>query len=354
MLDCGLDWLGALGRVRPHAVVVTHAHPDHAAGLREGAPCPVHATEEAWHGMRRYPIDDRELIQPGRRFSIRSLGLEAFPLEHSLLAPAVGFRLAAGRVAIFYAPDVVAIAERSQALTGIDMYVGDGASVTRAIVRRRGDALIGHAPIREQRLVRRGRRAAGRLHALRVADPPRRAAGREAGRGAWARTRDRRCDRPRRDGARSSGKLETDVKIVLGADDEGRVADAVVDELRSRGHDVTVLEREQWPDVARKVAETVASGDADQGVLFCWTGTGTSMAANKVPGVRAALVWNPWIAEGARRWNDANVLVMSLKQTTPEQARDILDAWLAVDEPDPDEAANIGRLAELDRARRDA
>jgi ribose 5-phosphate isomerase B len=142
------------------------------------------------------------------------------------------------------------------------------------------------------------------------------------------------------------------MRIVLGADDEGRVADEVTNELRSRGHDVTVLEREQWPDVARKVAETVASGDADQGVLFCWTGTGTSMAANKVPGVRAALAWDPWIAEGARRWNDANVLVMSLKRTTPETAKEILDAWLSVDEPDPDEAANIARLGELDRAPR--
>jgi ribose 5-phosphate isomerase B len=142
------------------------------------------------------------------------------------------------------------------------------------------------------------------------------------------------------------------VRIVVGADDEGAVADAVVDELESRGHDVTVLERGQWPEVAREVAETVAAGDADQGVLFCWTGTGTSMAANKVPGVRAALAWEPWIAEGARRWNDANVLVMSLKRTDPETAKEILAAWLAVEAPDPDEADNISRLAELDgRAR---
>jgi ribose 5-phosphate isomerase B len=139
------------------------------------------------------------------------------------------------------------------------------------------------------------------------------------------------------------------MKIVVGADDEGPVADTVVEELRSRGHEVAVVERAQWPDVARRVAETVASGNADQGVLFCWTGTGTSMAANKVPGVRAALAWEPWIAEGARRWNDANVLVMSLKRTEPETARQILDAWLAVEEPDPDEATNIARLAELDR-----
>jgi ribose 5-phosphate isomerase B len=143
------------------------------------------------------------------------------------------------------------------------------------------------------------------------------------------------------------------MKIVVGADDEGRVADVVVDELRERGHDVTVLDRDQWPDVARRVAATVASGEADQGMLFCWTGTGTSMAANKVRGVRAALAWEPWIAEGARRWNDANVLVMSLKRTEPETARQILDAWLAVEEPDPDEAANIARLEELDRAPRE-
>src|ERR671930_2435487 len=134
------------------------------------------------------------------------------------------------------------------------------------------------------------------------------------------------------------------MKIVVGADDEGPVAEAVVDELRARGHDVTVLDREQWPDVARKVGETVAAGDADQGMLFCWTGTGTSMAANKVPGVRAALAWDPWIAEGARRWNDANVLVMSLKRTDPETARRIVDAWLSVEAPDPDEREAIERL----------
>jgi ribose 5-phosphate isomerase B len=138
------------------------------------------------------------------------------------------------------------------------------------------------------------------------------------------------------------------VRIVVGADDEGAVADAVVEELRARGHDVEVLEREQWPDVAARVARTVAGGHADQGVLFCWTGTGTAMAANKIPGVRAALAWEPWIAEGARKWNDANVLVMSLKLTEPGRAKEILAAWLAVEEPDRDEADNIARLGELD------
>jgi ribose 5-phosphate isomerase B len=147
---------------------------------------------------------------------------------------------------------------------------------------------------------------------------------------------------------RSSNVQAVRVRIVVGADDEGLVADTVIEELRSRGHDVTVLERDQWPDVAAKVAQSVAAGEADQGVLFCWTGTGTSMAANKVPGVRAALAWEPWIAEGARKWNDANVLVMSLKRTEPETAKKIVAAWLSVEEPDADEAANIARLGELD------
>ena len=138
------------------------------------------------------------------------------------------------------------------------------------------------------------------------------------------------------------------VRIVVGADDEGAVADAAIEELRSRGHDVEVLDRDPWPDVAARVARAVAAGEADQGLLFCWTGTGTSMAANKVPGVRAALAWEPWIAEGARKWNDANVLVMSLKRTDPETARAIVDAWLSVEDPDPDEAANIAKLGELE------
>ena len=138
---------------------------------------------------------------------------------------------------------------------------------------------------------------------------------------------------------------------MVGADDEGSVADVVVEELRARGHVVTVLPRAEWPHVAVSVARAVASGEADQGVVFCWTGTGTTMAANKVPGVRAALAWEPWIAEGARKWNDANVLVMSLKRTDPNVAKEIVAAWLSVEDPDPDEAANIARLDELDDRR---
>ena len=134
------------------------------------------------------------------------------------------------------------------------------------------------------------------------------------------------------------------MKFVVGSDDPDPLAEHVVANLRRRGHDVRVLPNAAWPSVATEVAEAVARGDADQGVLFCWTGTGTSIAANKVAGIRAALVWDPWIAEGARRWNDANVLVTSLKRTALETADAILDAWFSVEAPDPDELDNIGAI----------
>jgi ribose 5-phosphate isomerase B len=139
--------------------------------------------------------------------------------------------------------------------------------------------------------------------------------------------------------------------VVVGADDAGDVIDAVIAELRARGAAVQVIETGPWPGVARAVGEAVAGGRADTGVLACWTGTGTSIMANKVPGVRAALCWDPWIAEGARRWNDANVLVLSLKRTSAEVAREILAAWLAVAGPDADEAANIAEIGRYEAGR---
>lgn len=137
--------------------------------------------------------------------------------------------------------------------------------------------------------------------------------------------------------------------VIAGADDESPSFQAVIDELRGRGVDLEVVPARDWPSVAVHVAESVASGEADMGVLMCWTGTGTSIMANKVPGVRAALCWEPWIAEGARRWNDANVLVMSSRRTSPETALEVVDAWLAVDGPDSDEVENIERVAEYEK-----
>jgi ribose 5-phosphate isomerase B len=118
----------------------------------------------------------------------------------------------------------------------------------------------------------------------------------------------------------------------------------VCDELVARGHAVvTRVEGEPWPDVGRQVGEAVASGDADRGVVCCWTGTGVSIAANKVAGVRAALCTDAETARGARKWNDANVLAFGLRLTSPEVAKEMLDAFLGTD-VDRDERMNIDRL----------
>ena len=149
MVDCGLDWLGRVAEIAPDAIAITHAHPDHAWGLKEGAPCPVYATEDAWRALDDYPLD-RHTLLPRRPESVAGVTIEAFTVDHSLLAPAVGLRIGDGETAIFYSPDVVYVHERSEALGGVSLYIGDGASVTRSMVRRRGSELFGHAPIRTQ------------------------------------------------------------------------------------------------------------------------------------------------------------------------------------------------------------
>jgi len=150
MIDCGLDWLGKLKRVSPSAIVLTHAHPDHAWGLKRGAPCPVYAPEKTWQELSHYPIKDRHVIKERTPTKIHRITFEAFPVEHSILSPAVGLRVSAGRACIFYAPDLIFIHDRSAALKEVQIYIGDGATVTRSFIRRRGKALIGHAPVRTQ------------------------------------------------------------------------------------------------------------------------------------------------------------------------------------------------------------
>lgn len=134
------------------------------------------------------------------------------------------------------------------------------------------------------------------------------------------------------------------MRIAFGTDERTDLTDRIRAALAERGHDVVVVgEGVPWPDVGRGVGEAVASGTADRGVVCCWTGTGVSMAANKVAGVRAALCTDPATAAGARRWNDANVLALGLRLTSPALAEEMLDAFLATD-PDAGEAPNIARL----------
>ena len=139
------------------------------------------------------------------------------------------------------------------------------------------------------------------------------------------------------------------MRIAYASDDENETTRAVVAYLGEQG-DLTVLPTSgQWPDVGAAVGRAVADGTADVGVVMCWTGTGTAIAANKVPGVRAALAWDPWIAKGARLWNDANVLALSLKRLAPDVAVEVVRAFLETSEVDPTEAENIAHVSGMDQ-----
>jgi ribose 5-phosphate isomerase B len=134
------------------------------------------------------------------------------------------------------------------------------------------------------------------------------------------------------------------MRIAFGTDESTELTDHVKAKLAEAGHEVVVVgEDVAWPDVGRGVGEAVARGQADRGVVCCWTGTGVSMAANKVPGVRAALCTDRETASGARKWNDANVLAMGLRLTSPTVADEMIDAFLTT-EPDGSETGNIQRV----------
>jgi ribose 5-phosphate isomerase B len=150
------------------------------------------------------------------------------------------------------------------------------------------------------------------------------------------------------------GGTVSDMRIAVAADERTGVADAVVAGLRARGHE-TVLhgalaegERDDWAWASEAAARDVADGRAEQAVVACWTGTGASIAANKVPGIRAALCGDAETAAGARRWNDANVLALSLRTTSEAVLAEILDAWFAAEpSPDDEDRANVAHLDDI-------
>jgi phosphoribosyl 1,2-cyclic phosphodiesterase len=150
MIDCGTDWLGRLDAVLPRAIVLTHAHPDHAAGLAEGAPCPVYATKQTWNLIDRFPIEDRHTLPLNKSLVIEGVRFNTVPVEHSVRAPAVGYRVWANGSSFFYVPDVAGLPNIRGALRGIDVYIGDGATFRRSMVRKKDGTRIGHASIGEQ------------------------------------------------------------------------------------------------------------------------------------------------------------------------------------------------------------
>jgi ribose 5-phosphate isomerase B len=145
------------------------------------------------------------------------------------------------------------------------------------------------------------------------------------------------------------------VKIAVAADERTGVAETVLDELRSRGHEpiahgaLAEAERNDWAWASEAAARDVAEGRAEQAIVCCWTGTGASIAANKVAGVRAALCLDAQTAGGARKWNDANALAISLRTTSEAELKEILDAWFA-GEPSADagDVANVEHLGEIE------
>jgi ribose 5-phosphate isomerase B len=147
------------------------------------------------------------------------------------------------------------------------------------------------------------------------------------------------------------------MRIAVAADERTGVASVLVDELRQRGHEPIAHgaladgERADWAWASERAARDVAEGRADQAIVCCWTGTGASIAANKVAGVRAALCGDAATAAGARRWNDANVLALSLRATSEPELGEILDAWLTERaSDDDDDRANVAHLAEIETA----
>ena len=146
------------------------------------------------------------------------------------------------------------------------------------------------------------------------------------------------------------------MRIAVAADERARIADVVVDELRRRGHEpiphgaLSDAERDDWAWASEEAARDVAEGRAEQAVVCCWTGTGASIAANKVAGIRAALCGDGPTAAGARRWNDANVLALSLRATSEAELGEILDAWFeAGPSTDAEDRANVEHLDEIGR-----
>jgi ribose 5-phosphate isomerase B len=146
------------------------------------------------------------------------------------------------------------------------------------------------------------------------------------------------------------------MKVAVAADERVGIAEALIEELRKRGHEpighgaLSDAERDDWAWASEAAARDVTEGRAGQAIVCCWTGTGASIAANKVPGIRAALCGDAQTAAGARKWNDANVLALSLRATSEAELEEILDAWFG-ERPseDGDDRANVEHLTEIER-----
>lgn len=124
------------------------------------------------------------------------------------------------------------------------------------------------------------------------------------------------------------------MKLVVASDEKTFLTETVISYLKQKGHQITLVgdlveKNGRWVEIGREAAKKVVTGEVNQGILFCWSGTGISMAANKVKGARAALCWDAETARLARKWDDANILCMSLRSTSETVAKEILETWFS-------------------------
>jgi phosphoribosyl 1,2-cyclic phosphodiesterase len=152
MIDCGTSWERKLNQIKPDHILLTHAHPDHAFGLKKGAPCPVWATKETWKSLKNYPIKKKQVLLSRKPKRIEGIRFEAFPVWHSILCPAIGYRIVCGRLIFFYVPDVAYIPNIEVAFKKIQFYIGDGATIVRSMIRKNKNTgeIFGHATVRQQ------------------------------------------------------------------------------------------------------------------------------------------------------------------------------------------------------------
>jgi len=154
MIDCGETFLNKLKKINPDFIFITHAHPDHAFGLKNGSNCPVYATKTTWNLLKKFPIEKKfkKIISFNKKIKIGNVSLEPFEVIHSIKAPAVGYKIYYKKNSFFYVPDVVWIEKRKRAFENIDFYIGDGATILRKMIRKdkKTNELYGHANITDQ------------------------------------------------------------------------------------------------------------------------------------------------------------------------------------------------------------
>jgi phosphoribosyl 1,2-cyclic phosphodiesterase len=150
IIDRGTDWLNEKYNFKPDAILITHSHPDHAGGLKNGAPCKIFGTEESIRVLRN--INSLELVEIKKEkpFLIGEISFTAYPVEHSLIAPTVGYKITVKNISVFYCPDLIFIYNRKEALRNVKIYIGDGAAVSKSFIRKRGTKLIGHSRVQQQ------------------------------------------------------------------------------------------------------------------------------------------------------------------------------------------------------------